>query len=72
MQYQDLLNFYNFFIFEGVEVFFVISKINNNYYYYDLLIAVKKNFDLKKLIDTTFNVITIKYYKKNTFRRFKF
>lgn len=64
MQYKDLLNFYNIYIFEGVEVFIVISKIVDNYYYYDFLIAVKKNFNLKKLIDTTFDVINIKYYEK--------
>lgn len=64
MQYQDLLNFYNVFIFEGVEVFITISKIINNCYYYDFLIAVKKDFNLKKLINTTFSVINVKCYKK--------
>jgi hypothetical protein len=64
MQYEDLLNFYNNYIFGGVEVFFVFSKMNGDYYYYDLLLAVKKNFNFDKFIKTNFNLIKIKNFKK--------
>lgn len=64
LQYEDLLNFYNNYIFNGVEVFFVISKISGNFYYYDLLLAVKKNFNFEEFAKTNFNLIKIKNFKK--------
>jgi hypothetical protein len=53
MQYKDLLNFYNTYIFEGVEVFFVISKMDGDYY-----------FNFEKFIKTNFDLIEIKSFKK--------
>lgn len=64
MQYEDLLNFYNNYIFNGVEAFFVISKMSGDYYYYNLLLVVKKNFNFEKFTKTNFNLIKIVNFKK--------
>jgi hypothetical protein len=64
MQHEDLLNFYNNYIFNGVEVFFVISKMCGDYYYYDLILAVKKNFNIKEFVSSNFNLINIKNLNK--------
>lgn len=46
IQYKGLLNFYNNYIFIGIKVFFIISKMSG-YYYYGLLLAFEKDFNLE-------------------------
>lgn len=72
MQYEDLLNFYNNYIFNGVEVFFVISKMAGNFYYYDLVLAVKKNFNLEGFFKKNFNLIKLKNLNRILLRDINF
>jgi len=56
LQSQDLLHFYDNLMYE---MFCVLSKITNNNYHYDLLIAVKPDFDINFFYKFKFNLIKI-------------
>jgi hypothetical protein len=56
LQSQDLLYFYDNLI---CEMFCIFSEITDNNYHYNLLIAVKNDFDLDSILKKKFNLIEI-------------
>lgn len=72
MQYKDLLKFYKNYIFNGVEAFFIISKMQGDLYYYDLLLAVKKDFNLQKFAKIDFKLINFKSFNKLSLKDLNF
>lgn len=56
LQSQDLLYFYDNLL---CEMFCIFSEITNNNYHYNLLIAVKSDFDLSSIYKNKFNLIEI-------------
>jgi len=56
LQSQDLLYFYDNLV---CEMFCILSKITNNNYHYDLLIAVKSDFNMNSFYKFQFNLIEV-------------